>query len=72
MKLSLSFGAIVPSIYEQLIAAGFKVTRSQIDPFQHDAEALSRLTVRGIMTQKESDKSYERLIKSIAKYLQAK
>lgn len=72
MKLSLSFGAIVPSIYEQLIAAGFKVTRSETDPFQHDTEAISRLTVRGIITQKDSDKAYQRLIKSIAKHLQDK
>ena len=60
--LGLSFGAMAPKPSQQVPG---------IDPhFDKDADAITRLLVRGIITPSEAHKARKRLIKSIARELQ--
>lgn len=57
-RIPIEFGALAKSISKQL---GIKAV-----PFDNDADAISRLHVRGLLTDGETDKARNRLMKKIA------
>ena len=68
-SIRISFGAISPSIDEQLRDQGFKL---DIDPLQRaylqrDADEVTRLRVRCVLTKAESDKARKRIFQIIKK-----
>lgn len=67
---SVSFGALSPPIDEQLREQGLKL---DMDPLlrghlQRDADEVTRLRVRCILTEAESDKARKRILQIIKKH----
>lgn len=71
MKVEISFGALVPVFREQLIRQGITFSGSLAD-LQADADAVSRLYVRGVLTQNESIAANGRIKKSLEARLRKK
>jgi hypothetical protein len=68
-NIRISFGALSPTIEEQLRDQGFKL---DMDPklrthLQRDSDQVSRLRVRRILTEAESDKARKRIFQIIKK-----
>ena len=68
-NIQISFGALSPSIDEQLREQGLKL---DMDPLlrghlQRDADEVTRLRVRCILTEAESDKACKRIFQIIKK-----
>ena len=68
-NICISLGALSPSIDEQLRDQGFKL---DMDPLQRaylqrDADEVTRLRVRCILTEAESDKARKRIFQIIKK-----
>ena len=69
MNVRINFGALSPPIREQLQDQGLKL---DMDPVQRhylqcDADEVSRLRVRGVLTESESDKARKRIMQIIKK-----
>ena len=69
-NIRISAGALSPSIDEQLRDQGFKL---DMDPLQRaylqrDADEVTRLRVRCILTEAESDKARKRIFRIIKKH----
>lgn len=56
--MQVRLGALVPTLTEQ----GFLDEDGHL---QKDAEAITRLSVRGILTQAETEKAYKRPVKKL-------
>ena len=65
--LRLQFGLFAPPIAEQL--KSYNVEKKDTDNWQKQAAAIDRLRITSILTHSESDKAYQRLLKSIVKHL---
>jgi hypothetical protein len=65
MKISVVFGAKSPPLSEQL--AGFDLDPEKIKHWQKDADAIARLSVRGILSESETEKARKRLVNRIAR-----
>ena len=68
-RFTLDFGALSPPIDEQLRQQGLKLN---MDPWfrwhlQRDADEVTRLRVRCILTEAESDKARKRILQIIKK-----
>jgi hypothetical protein len=68
-RLSVNFGALSPPIDEQLREQGLKL---DMDPLlrghlQRDVDEVTRLRVRCILTEAESDKARKRILRIIKK-----
>ena len=63
MKLGLTFGAMVPPLREQL--AGVKA--GKVAHWQRDADAITRLAVRGLLPDAQVRKCRQKLMNQIAK-----
>lgn len=62
--VALVFGALAPSLASQLDAK--KAHQIVIlKPFQQDADSIVRLSVRGLLTARETDRARRRLIQQI-------
>lgn len=64
-NISLVFGAISPSIQKQLAKQRIKISLSP--HWQKDADAISRLYVRGLLTDSQVHSARGKLLKQIAK-----
>lgn len=69
-SFGVSFGALSATIDEQLRSQGSKL---DMDPLQRahlqrDADEVSRLRVRGVLTEGESDRARQRIWKVIVKH----
>lgn len=60
-RISIELGALAPPLAEQL---GLESTE-RLDHLQKDADALTRLRVRGLLTERESTAASKRLVKRI-------
>ena len=66
MILKLVFGAIVPNIGQQLRDAGFTASKNgDIEHWQKDADAITRLIVRGLLTDSAGTVARRKLMKKI-------
>lgn len=70
MELRIGIGAMSPSIYDQLIKQGVKVTKKECEHFQKDVDSLNRLRIRGLITDSESHKANQRFMKMLTKELE--
>jgi hypothetical protein len=68
-KIRIAFGALLPPIDEQLRDQGLKLDMNSLfrGLLQRDADEVSRLRVRGILTEAESDKARKRILQTIKK-----
>ena len=64
MKLSMSFGALAPPLAEQL-PDGAKIKRTDLIHFQKDADAITRLFVRGYLSDAGTSGARKRLMQKI-------
>lgn len=69
-KLSLSVGALGPTIAEQVAAQGFttKMPAERLDRAEH---AIHLLRIHGLLTHIESDRALKRLIKDMGAHIAA-
>jgi hypothetical protein len=65
--LHLHFGAMAPRLRAQFKAAGVKpVNWKDINLWQRDADAVTRLYIRGFISERETAKARRKLIDRIA------
>jgi len=67
VKLKLEFGAMAPLLETQLGHQGLRITAGPLRHLQKDADALARLSVRGVLSEKETTYARGRLMKTILK-----
>jgi FAD synthase len=60
VEIGLRFGAVAPPLHQQLGIAPVAV-----DPFQADADAITRLVVRGLLSDAEAERARLRLGRKI-------
>ncbi len=65
----LILGWMGQPLYIQL--KGFRLSKDQIEHFQSDNDAISRLGIRGVISEAERDKAYGRLGKNIKQAIAA-
>lgn len=63
-EFGLSFGALADPISRQLSAQGIQPPSASYH-FQRDADAITRLAVRGILSDAEKRRAHQRLMKRI-------
>jgi hypothetical protein len=65
MGFAIYFGAMAPTLAEQL--ADYEYDKDEMKHLQFDADAVSRLAVRGVLTEGAASKARQRLVNRIAK-----
>lgn len=70
-SFSIQFGALCPPLGEQLRDQGLTL---DLDPvrrmyLQRDIEEVTRLSIRGVITESERDRARKRLMQTIKKHL---
>lgn len=65
-QINISFGALAPTIAEQLEKQNVGVEPERLEHFQKDADAISRLHVRGLIPDSVAKNIREKLMKKIA------
>ena len=68
-NIKISFGALSPPIGEQLRDQGFKLDLTPLsrELLQQDNDQVTRLFIRGILTESETSKARKRIFKIISK-----
>ena len=68
-RIGINFGATSPSIDEQLRDQGLKLDMAPLQRgyLQRDVDEVTRLRVRCILTEAESDKARKRILQIIKK-----
>lgn len=66
-KVTIAFGWMNPPLAEQLSSQGLGFDAEDVAHHQKDADAISRLRVRGVITTSEGDRAYDRLAKRVWK-----
>lgn len=61
VKISVVYGAMCPSISQQLKKQKVLFDKNEVSHYQKDSDAISRLHIRGIMSYSEYDKARKRL-----------
>lgn len=69
MHVALHFGALVPSIREQLKANGQRLRPDVARSFQRGADAIIYLSVHGYLTDGEKRRARLRLVNAIARHV---
>jgi hypothetical protein len=68
-EFQIEFGAFAPTLRQQIIASGFTTkdvkASKNLTHCQIDADAVSRLSVRGIITQAAADSARKKIVKKI-------
>jgi hypothetical protein len=69
MKIDIEFGALSPRIEEQLRVQGMRLDMDpmQRQHLQRDVDEVSRLCVRGVISESEADRARARIMKAIKK-----
>lgn len=65
-RVNLSVGAFAPDLSEQMQAQGLSLDEHSLHHFDLDRKAIGRLSVRGILSEAETDRSAMRLLKKIS------
>ena len=68
-EFGITFGALCPKISEQVVSQDLKIAKAAAAVVQADADAISRLLIRGIITDSEARRARQRLISRIGKML---
>lgn len=68
--LAIRFGAMAPTLRAQLLEQKvIGIPYSVLTTFQHDADALTRLSIRGLLPARTVSAARQRLIKRICKQI---
>ena len=75
MKIGINFGALAEPIAKQLRAQGIRLRAGQarngiVGQSQRDADAITRLNVRGILSDGEARKARQRVLKHLVSSLE--
>ncbi len=65
MKLALIFGALAPKLREQLRDANMKYERADTELWQRDADEITRLSIRGLLSDSVTRETRHKLLKQI-------
>jgi hypothetical protein len=68
MEIEIHFGALTPPLSEQL--SNFKIDEKNLAHYQRDADAITRLSVRGLITDSMKGQTYKKLLKNIINELE--
>lgn len=66
-KISIIFGPLAPKLVKQLKSVGVTVPELSVSYWQESADAISRLTVRGLITSSCARSARRKLVKKISK-----
>ena len=64
-RLSIKFGAFAAQLEDQLIAQGLVFNKKLLAHQQKDADALTRLMIRGVLAESEVRRGRQKLLKKI-------
>lgn len=67
MMLSLHFGAFVQPLKQQLRDAKVKAPAGSVSAWQQDADAITRLVIRGLLTDSAAQAARRKLLRTICK-----
>lgn len=70
MNMNIVFGALAPRLSEQLNKQGLTATFVLLDSIQRDADAISRLSVRGVLTESSARAAHRKLVKRLVGMVQ--
>lgn len=65
ISIDLAFGAMAPPLSTQLEGTSF--TEEQIDQWQKDADAITRLRIRGYISRSVAEHAIQKIIRSMKK-----
>lgn len=65
MKISIQFGAMAMPIAQQLNFQGIKCLKTDLIHWQADADAITRLAVRGLLSDSRIRYARQRLLQNI-------
>lgn len=66
MKLEIGFGAMMPTIKYQLLSHDFDIIdEGLLEHCQKDADAVSRLKIRGILSSSAAKTAEKKILKNI-------
>jgi len=71
-EVQLRYGAMSDTISKQLTVQGFKFDKKLCEHWQKDADAITRIRIRGILTANQTEKARIKLLNIIAKTLNPK
>lgn len=74
---TIEFGTMAPKLSDQIQSAGLVVMRTNknnflINNIQKDTDAITRLAIRGVLSESEVINARKRLVKLIAKHVRQK
>ena len=64
-RYEIMFGALADPISEELRRQGLRASKVNIAYWQRDAKAISRLSIRGLLTDDERGRARKRLLQRI-------
>lgn len=67
MKLDLQVGALAPTIASQLKEQKVKVSAHVIEHWQMDVDAINRLRIRGMISERSAQVAVKKLVAHICK-----
>jgi hypothetical protein len=67
-EVTIGFGGCVPKLRDQEV--GLLIPKNRIEGFEQDAEAITRLYIRGLLPEAQTEKARKRLIKAIIKSIE--
>ena len=65
MKLAITFGALAPTIADQLRQQGAEAAGQLVNQWQRDAKSITRLAVRCLLSEAEVTRARRRLLRDI-------
>lgn len=65
--LNIVFGATAPNLREQMDAQSYRYDPETAERWQKEADALTMLFIRGILTETETHRARTRLMKEITR-----
>lgn len=71
VPLALHLGAFCDPIIKQIVEQGFSLKENEAEHFQKDADAITRLSVRGLVTMSSVKSARRKLVNIIAEQIGA-
>lgn len=65
--IGIHFGALSPSVWEQLSEQGFTADEKDLKHWDQDAQAITRLHLRGMLTDSQKQAAQKKLFNRIKK-----
>lgn len=65
MKVTIDFGAMAPTLSKQLAKIGLSLSRDTLKIIQRDADAITRLYMRGLLSDSQTLTARRKLMKML-------